>query len=79
MKHFDAEELCVDFNPRLGELKAVNNTDLSMYELIQTLTDVTNKHALLRKMSRKEIKISSKPWLTKDLLKMISVKNKLYQ
>ena len=50
-----------------------------MDELIQTLTEVTNKHAPLRKTSRREMKISSKPWLTKGLLKMISVKNKLYQ
>ena len=78
MKHFDAEEFCVDFNSRLGELKAVNNPDWLMDQLIQTLTDVTNKHAPLRKMLRRETKISSKPRLTKNLPKMISVKNKLY-
>ena len=34
MEHFDAEEFCVDFNTRLGELKAVNNPDSSMDQLI---------------------------------------------
>ena len=41
--------------------------------------DATNKHIPLRKLSRKEMKLKSKPWITKGLLKSISTKNKLFQ
>ena len=53
MKHFDAEEFCVDFNARLGKLKAINSPDLSMDQFIQPLTYVTNKHVPLPKKLRR--------------------------
>ena len=50
-----------------------------MKKFLQIIIDVTNKHAPLRKLSRKKMKLKSKPWITKDLLKSISTKNKLLQ
>ena len=43
------------------------------------IQDITNKHAPLRNLTRKEMKLKTKPWLTKGLLKSISIKNKLFK
>ena len=52
---------------------------MAIKKFLQIIIDATNKHAPLKKLSRKEMKLKSKPWITKGLLKSISTKNKLFQ
>lgn len=40
---------------------------------------IVNKHLPLRKLSRREVKFNSKPWITKTLRKSINHKNTLYR
>ena len=37
-----------------------------------------NRHAPLKKLSPKEIKVKSKPWLSAEILKMIKIRNKVF-
>ena len=42
------------------------------------LDGCVNRHAPLKKLTKKEIKLKQKPWLTSNILKMIAIKNKLF-
>ena len=59
----------------------VNNT-LSVNEqfnkFVAIFADVVNDFAPIRKATRKEKKLKQKPWITKNLLKCILTKNKIY-
>ena len=37
-----------------------------------------NRHAPLKKLSPKEIKIKNKPWLSQVIVKMIKIRNKVF-
>ena len=37
-----------------------------------------SRHAPLKKLSPKEIKLKNKPWLITDILKMIKIRNKIF-
>ena len=43
------------------------------------LNGCVDRHAPIKKLSSKEVKLKSKPWITADLSKMIKIKNKLFQ
>ena len=45
---------------------------------IQNLKALFNRHAPLKKLSAKEIKIKNKPWLNVEILKMIKTRNKVF-
>lgn len=42
------------------------------------LLELINLHAPLKKVSKRQLKQSKKPWITKGILKSIKIKNKLY-
>ena len=42
------------------------------------LEGCVNRHAPLKKLTPKEIKLQQKPWISNDLNKMIKTKNKLF-
>ena len=42
------------------------------------LEGAVNRHAPLKKLSPKEIKVASKPWLNAEILKMIKIRNKVF-
>ena len=42
------------------------------------LNNIVDKHAPLKQLSKKQTKISCKPWITKGLRTSILKKNKLY-
>ena len=56
-----------------------NDPNVVILKILNVITEITNKSTPLRKLSRKEIKNKTKPWLTKDLLKSISTKNKRFE
>ena len=80
MKNFDKEEFLITLENKLNNL-FVNNT-LSVNELfdkfLALFADVVNDFAPIRKATRKEKKLKQKPWITKNLLKCILTKNKMY-
>jgi hypothetical protein len=43
------------------------------------LSNIINMHAPLRKLSKKEIRIEAKPWITNGIRVSIAKKNKLYE
>ena len=42
------------------------------------LEGAVNRHAPLKKLSPKEIKVKSEPWLNAEILKMIKIRNKVF-
>ena len=42
-------------------------------------SEIVNKHLSMRKLSRREVKFNSKPWITKGLRKSINNKNIMYR
>ena len=78
MKHFNAEIYCEEISTNLPMLADDSNPELRLRNLILQIKGITDKQAPLETLSRRKMKIQLKPWLTKGLLKSISVKNKLY-
>ena len=48
-------------------------------QLYSLVTETINHHAPLRKLSRKQKRLSMKPWITKGLLISIKYKQKMYK
>ena len=79
MKNFDANIHCEEISSSLQSLTVANNQEIHLNSFLTKIQDITNKHAPLRNLIRKEMKLKTKPWLTKGLLKSISIKNKLFK
>ena len=79
MKHFNAGSYGEDVSYQLKKLKQLSDPSTKMSKFLNVLASVTNNHALVRLLSRRKMKIKSKPWLTKGLLKSILTKNALFQ
>ena len=56
-----------------------NDPNKVILKIVNVITEITNKYTPLRKLSPKEVKSKTKPWLTKGLLKSLSTKNKLFE
>ena len=80
-KNFDAESFQKDL---LDNLSIIGNgcgeedENSLMRNFINIFNDTLNNHAPLRKQTRKERKLKSKPWLTKEILISLKHKNKLF-
>ena len=48
-------------------------------QFISTFLEVIDAHVPLRKATRKEKRLKLKPWITRGILKSISIKNKLFR
>ena len=72
-----AKNLLDNFS-NLGNISNPCNANQCMVDFIGAFRNTLNKHAPLRKQTRKEKKLRSKPWITKALLISIKHKNKLY-
>jgi hypothetical protein len=56
------------------------NDPSSMFVLFYAkTTEIIDKHIPVKELSRKEIKLKSKPWITQAIQKSINIKNKLYK
>ena len=57
--------------------------DLDIHQKFDMLTtgirSVFDKHAPLKKLSRKQKQLRMKPWITKEITKAIRIRNKMYQ
>ena len=81
MKKFNVEAFSEDVNNKLEYQSHSLNDDpnTEIHNILTAITEATNLHAPLTKLSRKKMKIKAKPWLTKELLECISIKNKLFE
>ena len=81
MKSFRAESFTDDLYNKFNTITIDIDDDINtIYNTFtKFLLEVINKHAPYKELSRRETKLKQKPWLTKDLLKSIRRKNKLYR
>ena len=84
MKNFDENKFCADLEVELKKLhstflQSTNNINHNFEQFLKCLTSITNKHAPLVKMSKKEIKTHYRPWVTKGIIKSYKTKIKLYK
>ena len=54
------------------------NVDEQFDDFFFKLEGCVNRHAPLKKLTNKEIKLKQKPWISSIILKMITIKNKLF-
>ena len=84
-RNFNSDLFLSDLHNKLNNsLPVVNDTNPNnldnLWNKFETVFNETvYHHAPLRKMSRKEKRIKSKPWLTKGILISIKNKNKMYK
>ena len=81
-KSFKLEDFIDDLSEELDRLHFTldllsSRDDFATF--LHIFVNALNKHATLRKKSRKEVKLGNKPWITKGILNSSKTKNKLYQ
>ena len=82
MKNFILEDFLVDMKRNQSKIdfdSPNSNINNDVCHLITTFETVLNKHVPLRTMTRKERRLSEKPWITKGILISIKRKNKLFR
>ena len=81
LKRFQLECFLEDLSSQMNFLRVSDSENVN--ELFDTLVDkfakVVNKYAPLKKASRRESKLKSKPWLFPGLLKCIKRKNGMFK
>ena len=81
-KNFNLENFLVDMKKNLLKIdfdSPNSNINIDVRNLTTTFKTVLNKHVPLRTMTRKEKRLSEKPWITKGILVSIKMKNKLFR
>ena len=83
LKNFDPENFLIELESNLEQFKSNQydeNVDPNEVwdKFENTFSKTVYSHAPLRKLSRKEKRIQSKPWLTKAIRKSIKTKNKMF-
>ena len=58
--------------------KEFENVNDQFVDFFFKLDGCVNRHAPLKKLTNKEFKLKQKPWISSQILKMISIKNKLF-
>ena len=83
MKTFKVDKFIMDLNCQLQSCCNINNQDTNVNEDVWRITKIfmktLNSHAPLMSTSRRERKLNEKPWITKEILKSIKTKNKLFK
>ena len=82
MKNFILEDFLENLSenmPALHNSSPQQDVQFYMEKFIEIFKTTLNKHAPLRNKSRREIKTSKKPWITKGILQSIQQKDKLYR
>ena len=67
---------------KFQKYKIINSKDSidSKFEcLLEKVKEISDKNIPTRKLSKSKLKLKSKPWITKGILKSIRYKNKLYK
>ena len=81
-KNFCPEAFSDNLNRKLGNLISNDfslnrdNFNKTFYQFINLIAKIIDKHAPLQRLSRKQKKLASKPWITKGIL--ISIRKKCH-
>ena len=80
MTNFNLESYCEDISNKLRFLpcNSENDPNSELTNLLNLIIETVNIHVPLRTLSRKQMKLKAKPWITKGLFESISTKNKLF-
>ena len=57
----------------------LDNVNDSFKDFHMKLDGAVNRHAPMRKLNPKEIKIKNKPWMTPHIVKQIKLRNKIFE
>ena len=81
MKNFNLEKFlrALENDLTAANLNSIESAQVAFDKFEEVLHIVVNKFAPLKKASRKEKKLSQKPWLSRELLNLIKQKNKLFK
>ena len=82
MKRFILEEFLTDLAEKLSQINVESNSTSindNVDNLVSIFKTTLNCHAPLRPLSRREQRLSNKPWITKGILISIKTKNKLFR
>ena len=82
MKQFKLEGFLLDLRNDLSKLNLKpdkSNVNQDVINLTTVFNSVLDKHAPMRPMSKKEKRLTDKPWITKGIHTSIKAKNKLYK
>ena len=74
---FSNESFRDDVSIQISDYTHGNVHDL-FKDFYSKLEGAVNRHDPLKKLSPKEIKVKSKPWLSAEILKMIKIRNKVF-
>ena len=67
-------------NVNWNEIFAQNeNVNVATTKTIEIIEEISNKHAPVRLIPRNKMKLFSKPWITKGIMKSIKTKQKMYK
>ena len=75
---FSAIDFCDDVSIQNWNYNLDNSTDL-MKDFIWKLNGCVDRHVPIKKLNAKETKLKHKPWIKTELIKMIKIKNKLFE
>ena len=75
---FSSEDFYDDISIQNWNYDLANPTDL-FNDFFWRLEGCTDRHAPIKKLNSKEIKLKVKPWITQEISKMIKTKNKLFE
>ena len=84
-KNFCPEMFCVELNNSLLQLISTNfplhseNFNKTFDNFVKTISQIINKHALLKQLTRKQQKLAKKPWITKGISTLIRKKNIIFK
>ena len=79
-KKFCPEAFSDELNERLSSLISSNfslssdNLDHKFDNFVEVISNTIESHAPLKRMSRKQLKLAKKPWITKGILTSIRKK-----
>ena len=75
-ENFNYELAQVDWEPIFTRTQG--NIEMAFSKIYNKLNKMVNKHAPLKSLSKRKFKQSSKPWITKGLLKSYTIYLTLY-
>ena len=78
---FNENEFHNDFNQIDFAYLENNDIDVNIKfdRFLKDLTSLTNKHAPIKKRSRKEMKLKDKPWINSKIQKMMRIRDRILQ
>ena len=78
---FKEDSFVEDFNQ--VDFSYLDNSDLNLNNkfdrFLKDLNTLTNKHAPIKRRSRKEMKLKDKPWINNRILKMMRIRDRILQ